>query len=360
MISLKENKKQFIELYHIIEEKINSIDFDLLYQGFKPYDFALYNDNYVFLKDKIIPLDNRFIGNTAIVYEDSYLAIWMIDSVFVHHNSLASKIVHEMFHAFQMSKNELRFPNEFLGLGYLYEKFNIALKYDETKLLLKAYEDEDKEALVKFVSYRERRRKDYLNELNYEEGIETVEGTAKFVELKALKFLDKLEFLKEYDKLKDNIKNLKYYIPIRNVCYDIGALMLLIKERLELNYSYEIKDEQRNNYELIFSEFEAQEIYYENTMLNLNFLEEYYEAIVERIEAILLSNPKIHQIDKIIGFDPLNSFRINNHLYFKYFLMFEHNQKQIYLKNECVVELDEFNQVIAVYERRRDREYIAK
>ena len=85
MISLKENKKQFIELYHIIEEKINSIDFDLLYQGFKPYDFALYNENYVFLKDKIIPIDNRFIGNTAIFYEENYLAIWKVDSVFVHH-----------------------------------------------------------------------------------------------------------------------------------------------------------------------------------------------------------------------------------------------------------------------------------
>ena len=348
---MKNNKKEIVHLFKEIEKRIDALDFNLLYPDFKPYNFAFYDDKIVVFKDKIIPYDNRFVGNTAIVIDDEYLAIWKIDSIFVHYNVLTSKIVHEMFHAWQWSQKELRFPNEFLGLGYLYEKFNISLKYDETKSLLKALEDEDKSALERFVGYRERRRKDYINETTYEEDIETIEGMARYVELQVLKQLDGAEYQKAYDTLKNTIKNIRNYIPIRSISYEIGALMLLVKDLFLLDVKHKIGEETRNIYNILFDSFERKEYFYENTSLNLNFLEEYYEQITSRITYVLSRNPRIHLCDQVIGFDPLNSFRIGQYVYYRHFVMIEHDNKQIFIRNECVGEINEYNQVYIIFER---------
>jgi len=348
---LKNNKKEILHLFKEIEKRIETLDFNILYPDFKPYNFALYNDKIVVFKDRIIPYDNRFMGNTAIVIDGDFLAIWKIDSIYVHFNVLTSKIIHEMFHAWQMSKNELRFPNEFQGLGYLYEKFNISLKYDETKSLLKAYEDDDKSALERFVGYRERRRKDYINETTYEEGIETIEGMARYVELQVLKQLDVAEYQKAYDSLKNTIKNIRNYIPIRSISYEIGALMLLVKDRFLIDVKHNIGEETRNIYNILFDSIERKEYFYENTSLNLDFLEEYYEQIASRITYVLSHNPRINLCDQVIGFDPLNSFRIGQYVYYRHFVMIEQNNKQIFIRSECVGEINEFNQVYIIYER---------
>lgn len=348
---VKQNKKAILDLYKSVEQKIKSLDFEKIYPGFKPYDFALYDENIVVFKDKIIPYDRRFVGNTAIKFDDDFLAIWQIESIYVHYNVLTSKIIHEMFHAWQMNLGEKRFPNEFRGLGYLYEKYNIATKYEETKFLLKAYEEEDLSSLEKFVSLRERRRKDYIYEVEYEEGIETIEGMAKYVELQVLKQLDVNDYQKAYDQLKSGVKNIKNYIPIRIISYDIGALMLLVKDRFGFEVNEKIGIETNNIFHILFDQIEPKDSYYENTVLDLSFLEEYYESIMSRIKYVLGSNPKIHDCDSVIGFDPINSFRIGKYVYYRHFVMIENQSNQKFIPNESVGELDDFNQVYVIYER---------
>lgn len=348
---MKIRKKEIKDLHKLISNKIKSLDFKKIYPGFRPFDFALYTDNFVVLKDQVIKYDNRFIGNTAIIYEGEYLAIWKIDSVFMHYNILTSKIIHEMFHAYQYKSEEKRFPNEFFGLGYLYEKFNIATKYDETKYLLKAIEDDDMTSLLRFIALRERRRRDYENDLLYEEGIETVEGTAKYVELQVLQQISVADYQKTYDELKSNIKNIRNYMPIRHISYDIGCLLLMAKDRFNLDFNYEIGNETRNVYQLLFNEFERIEYFHENTVLDLNFLDEYYQSIVDNVNRVLISNPKIHQCDQVIGFDPLNSFRVDKYVYYRHFVMIRQANKELFIHNESVGEVNEFNQVFAIYER---------
>jgi hypothetical protein len=349
--TLKIRKKDVKELYQSIKGKIKSLDFDKIYKGFKPFDFALYTDDFVVLKDQIIKYDNRFIGNTAIMYEGDYLAIWKIESIFVHFNIITSKIVHEMFHAYQYKCEEKRFPNEFFGLGYKYEKYNIATKYDETKFLLQAIEEEDMTSLLKFITLREKRRSEYEFDLLYEEGIETVEGTAKYVELQVLSQLSLNDYQKVYDEIKNNIKNIKNYIPIRWISYDIGCLILMAKDRFNIEFKAEIGTETNNIYNLIFSDYQAIDFYHANTILDLSFLDQYYQSIVDSINKVLISNPKIHQCDQVIGFDPLNSFRIDKYIYYRHFVMIKQQGKDVFIHNESVGEVNELNQVFAVYER---------
>ncbi|MGD9964592.1 MAG: hypothetical protein AB7S96_04490 [Candidatus Izemoplasmatales bacterium] len=348
---MSSHKREMLELYRNIEKLIERLDFNLIYPGFTRYNFALYNEKIVVFKDLVIPHDQRFTGNTAIIYEGEYIAIWQVETFFLHYHVLASKIVHEMFHAWQFSQGEKRFPNEFIGLGYLYEKYNIALKYDETKMLLKAFEEEDKEALDKFVAYREKRRRDYVNELFYEEGIETIEGMAKFVELEALKQLDTEEYLKAYEALKKAIKNIRNYIPIRNISYEIGALILMTAQKFNMSFVHDIKNEEKPIYDLLFSDFNKESIFYENNNLDLSFLEKYYESIGSRINYVLMNNPKVHKCDKVIGFDPLNSFRIDRYVYYRHFVMIESDNQQLFIANESIGEVNEYNQVFLIYEK---------
>lgn len=347
---VKQSKRDLIELYKQIEKRINSLDFDSIYEGFQPFDFALYDDKIVVFKDKTINYDNRFVGNTAIEYDNKFLAIWRIETIYVNYSILTSKIIHEMFHAYQMKQKEIRFPNEPQGLNYLYEKYNITLKYDETRYLLKAYEEDDFNSLDHFINIRERRRKDYEKECFYEEGIETIEGMARYVELKALNLMDVHEYQKAYDQIKVNLKNLRSYIPVRNISYEIGALMLLIKDKFSLTLSNHIGFESKNLYELLFGNFEKKELYYENSSLDLDFLDKYYQDIFNRISRVLSTNPKVHECDQVIGFDPLNTFRIDHYIYYRHFVMIESRGKQVFIANESVGELNNTNQVFVIYE----------
>lgn len=348
---MKNDKKHLIEIYRTIEKKLKTLNFSDFFPGFQIMDFALYNDKIVVLKDEVIPYDRRFVGNTSIIYNNKRIAIWKIESIYVHFNILTSKIVHEMFHAWQMESGELRFPNEFKGLFYHYEKYNISMKFDETKLLLKAFENEDFEALKQFKTLREKRRLDYGFELGYEEGIETIEGMATFVELEALEHLDPSDFQKAYDKLKESIKNIGHYIPIRAVAYDIGALMLLTAKKYHMDFSHIIGKEKQNIYEIIFNDVETIEFYYENSLVDLNFLDAYYQDTLAKISDILTNSPKVYQCDQVIGFDPLNTFRINQYIYYKHFVMIKSRGEQVFVPTAAVGEINDLQEVFVIYQK---------
>ncbi|MGD9964477.1 MAG: hypothetical protein AB7S96_03900, partial [Candidatus Izemoplasmatales bacterium] len=76
------HKREMLELYRNIEELIENLNFNLIYPGFTKYNFALYNEKIVVFKDLVIPHDHRFTGNTAIIYEGEYIAIWQVETFF--------------------------------------------------------------------------------------------------------------------------------------------------------------------------------------------------------------------------------------------------------------------------------------
>ena len=87
-------------LHGQISEAIKSLDFGKIWDGFTPVKFALYNDKECFFDGEYIEKTVDFCANTAIEYKGEYIAIWYT----VNEMSIpdfASRVVHEMFHAFQ-------------------------------------------------------------------------------------------------------------------------------------------------------------------------------------------------------------------------------------------------------------------
>jgi len=80
-------------------------------------------------------------------------------------------------------------------------------------------------------------------------------------------------------------------------------------------------------------------------------LVEYYQAITYRITAILESNPRVHLCEEVIGFDPLNSFRIGQYVHYRHFVMIQKNNQQLFIHNESVGEINVENRVFVIYEK---------
>jgi hypothetical protein len=236
----------------------NAIDFNLLWNGFSKTKYAVYNDKIFYINDDrglnldlikdefgfVGNVDERFMGNTAIKIGNEYVAIWdqRTISAGMDDAKLASVIIHEMFHCFQASYGEKRYGNEILGIEYPIEKENIALRSLERQYLYDAVFENNKhkknELLIRYFSIRNKREKLNGNVIDYEKGIESLEGTAVFVEFQALKQLTpekgRLELLKEYlgSFSEINIDNL----AIRRSSYNQGMVLCVIADDLLPNW----------------------------------------------------------------------------------------------------------------------------
>ncbi|XFA98136.1 hypothetical protein ACAG96_04455 [Candidatus Izemoplasma sp. B36] len=334
------------KIYSEIKEKLNMISFQNIFNGFKRYPFALYDDKQVLLEDKIIPYDDRFIGNTSIKYNNKYIAIWNMKYPVKDLDQFTSKIVHEMFHAYQGDKHEHRFPNEVSGLFYNLSKDNIGKKLEETKYLINSYLTKDKLDLEKFLTLRGKRRKLYSKSVNYEAGIETIEGYARFIELKTLKFFSLEKYNDEFNKLLDYLKtDYNFYKP-RNVSYEIGALILTVLESLGYDISSNFpRNETIDLYVLPNSEVSVE---YKNNY-NLSWLDDLLSKSNERLDNLLVKNLEEIAFDRVIGFDPMNTKKVKDHLIYNHFILIEKNNKNISMMGCFLMKLNEKNEFTKLY-----------
>ncbi len=216
------------ELYHRIEQRIQSVDFDALWKGFKPLKFALYNSEECFFHGEYIPKSGDFFANTAILYEGEYIAIWNIQGD-MDEDILASKMIHEMFHAFQKQNGESRFPDEMATpLEYRYSVEALTIKAAEDQLLAELSEQFSPELWQKLLRYRKYRRSRYPYEYNYEAAVEQIEGSATYVELAALKQLSPAKYADRLSALREKLRQPENLFPVRILSYDIGALIFLL------------------------------------------------------------------------------------------------------------------------------------
>lgn len=341
-------------LYKEVKKRIERLDLNLLWSGFHYFDFALYSDSIVILDDKEIPYDDRFIGNTAIKLEgDNYIAIWKItgspDSY--DYDILASKLVHEMFHAYQYDNNENRWPNEYEALDYQYSEENLSAKITETELLIKSYQNANLDDFILFASMRKKRAKSYAFEITYETHIETVEGMANYVELKSLEHLSKQKFNDSIHDMIKKLSKLENYLLIRHISYSIGALLMLVAAKTKLNFIHQIGNEEKTIYELITSQLG---ILSESTIKKINIdrkvINDYFNDISVKITRIMnQTGVKKYNVDELIGFDPLNTTKLQNRIYFKYFVAIISGGETKYILGESVGIVDDRNTLVKVY-----------
>ena len=190
--------------------------------------FALYTDNECFFNGAYIKKTNAFFANTSILYNGEWIAIWNVQEE-MNPIVLTSKIIHEMFHGFQMMQNESRFCDDLDALyNYKYEEDNLNLKVKENKLLYSLSTQFDSKTFEEFLQIRKYRSNSFNYYYHYESCIEQIEGTANYVELCSLKQLSPELFEKRFSTMKERIINPSNLFPIRVICYDIGALLLYV------------------------------------------------------------------------------------------------------------------------------------
>ena len=109
------------KLYYEVKSYIDIVDFSKLWRGFESLKFALYSDNECFFDGAYIEKTDVFLANTSIVYNGEWIAIWNVQEE-MNPIVLTSKIIHEMFHGFQMMHNDSRFSDELDALyNYKYD-----------------------------------------------------------------------------------------------------------------------------------------------------------------------------------------------------------------------------------------------
>ncbi len=355
------------QLYERVLSMLRDISFDSIWSGFNLMDFALYNNTTVYLADGEIPYDNRFLGNSSIVYNGGQLAIWEIsneEEVIIE--ELVASIVHEMFHSYQSEQGECRYPNDLIGLDYPLELDNYCYKYEENKLIVRAINSNDyrekMELLHKFITYREYRINKFGEIIKYEWYTETLEGVAEYVGTKALEQISYDLYKKRITEYKKIINNLDMVFDVRRCSYYTGTLFLLLLDDMNIPIPSRIKDEKITIFEQIVKHFHEDYLIlphlnkYSNDLLGAEIEPaltrvEYITIIEEKFTEYNTNKNKLFQdffdnnIKKeegnfsICGYDPMNMVKIDGKIFCSHFinLMNKDTREAIFIQGPIVL-----------------------
>ena len=340
-----------LETYDVIDAILNKIDFNNLFAGFHKYRFALYSSKEIIIDKKAIPYQEDFRGNTSKMYEGEYIAIWNMELDPIDDmEQLAYCLVHEMFHCHQQTNNETRYPSDLELLNYPDDEQIFLEKYNENRYLAYAYEAEDITQMKKFFTIRNSRLKRYPSVVSEELKVETLEGMAEYIGLKAFKYINEEKYnalVKDYlEKLRAE-SNLLF--DARRISYYSGAIFLLCLEMFVFSVNNAFDSEQtiyeQNNIE--FLEIPAEVHPY-------NFVHQNYVEFVKEKEAKIeehISQSKYIVCDaSICGYDPMNMFRVRDLIYCKNFVCLNENGKVKVINSSVVLKLaDGSNQEVVGY-----------
>ncbi len=321
------------ELYNEIVNNIEKICFEKLWAGFHKYEFALYTSQNVLFEDKLFPWDDRFLGNTTIQYEGSYIAIWNVENDFLNDENedidiLTANLIHEMFHAYQCANAEKRFPRDLLTLDYPNNIYNYSLKYEENKVLVDAFYETDivkKKALLnKFYSIRQNRQKLIGDMCRCEYLLETAEGMAEYIGTMALKQLSEEKY---HNRMKSYADNLYVFSPLhldsRRISYYSGAIFLIVSHDLGIEFMHTLSNQDETVFEIISKSLQYVKL--DELQLEEKMIEKFVHENIEQ-KKLLISKFFLKERVSceghfyISGYDPMNMIKIDNQILCKTFI----------------------------------------
>lgn len=334
------------KLYFEINNLIETIDFDAIWKGFKPLKFALYTEKECYFDGNYIEKSDKFLGNTSINYNGEIIAIWCVLED-INPIVLASKMVHEMFHGYQMSNNETRFPDEMDAIyNYQYLNSNLSIKLRENQLINELVKDFNISKFYELLKLRKYRYKNYNYEFVYEAKIEQIEGSANYVELSVLKQLSNDEYLEKLNEMKSNIICPKSLFPIRIISYDIGALLLHILKENNIKFNEDFDD--LTITENLISDIEEATILPSFTLEN--DIEKYLNTSKIIVEKALLENDIVFEGNELLlGFNVYNARYYNNYIISTYFVMFGNKINPTILYGNFVIETQKQGFINKIY-----------
>ncbi len=325
--------------YLALEKRLDKLNFKALWPGFKRFNFALYDGKDVYLNKETKPWDHRFLGCTAIKYNDEFIAIWDLRLIPQDYDLdiLCANIVHEMFHCFQLEKKETKYPNEILGLDYPLLVENQVLRYEEVQYLNRAFLEEDEKLMRRnlnhFMSCRLKREKILGNYIEYEYGLESFEGIPRYVEYKALAQLTSEEYSQStYLNHLEEI-NSKLLI-VRHNCFAPGMLIACILDRLKEGWKDNFIDQKKYSFEILKEFFNIEEVEIKtDEKIKSQFetlIDKRKEEIKELFDSVLKhDHQKIKGNYQLTGFDPMNAVKVGNQVYHQYFLKIKEDDNEI-------------------------------
>lgn len=310
-----------LEIYGKVDEILNSLDFNALFEGFCKYRFALYNRQEIVLDGKVMPYQEDFRGNTAKEYDGVYIAIWEVGFEPIEDvERLAYCLVHEMFHCHQSIK-KIGYPNDLDLLNYPENVENFTKKYNENRYLADAYEQKDIELLRKFAYIREERHQQYPAILSQEWKVEGIEGMAEYIGLKALEHINPKKFeetVRDYlEKLREESDLL---FDVRRISYYVGAIFFLGMEQLGSSVGFEWNSELT-----IYEQNPIDAAGITAEVFAYDFIAENYGKRLEEKETKIREHTTGAEYIKcngiICGYDPMNMFRLRDMIYCSHFVL---------------------------------------
>ena len=334
------------KLYYEIKRYIEIVDFSKLWRGFEPLKFALYSEKECFFDGAYIEKTDAFLANTSILYHGEWIAIWNVQDE-MNPIVLTSKMNHEMFHGFQRMRHDRRFPNELDALyNYQYEEGNLNLKLMENQLLYQLSARFDKAMFEEFLKMRKYRSDAFRYAYHYESGIEQIEGTANFVELQCLKQLSAELFEKALSAARERIIKPNNLLPIRVICYDIGALLLYVMT--ENNIAFEDGFSSVTFAEAILNNVDGKKYVPERNMKCL--LESYNAKASEVIRKAKEKNTIIADAPcDLLGVNVYDAIFCENHIISRYFVMFGSGDNQQIEYGDFVIESNAYMKANKIY-----------
>lgn len=340
-----------VKRYHEIDAVLETLDFGSLYCGFHKYSYAIYNSKEICLNGKMMPYQENFRGNTAIEYDGEFIAIWNIELDPVDDTEVfAYLLVHEMFHCHQRANGETRYPADLVLLNYPCDIDNFEKKYNENLYLAEAYEKNNPKAFQTFAQIRNMRMEAYPDMVRQELRVETVEGMAEYVGLKALQRINGKKFA---EVIKAHLHKLRQQdnllFDVRRISYYSGALYCLCCDR---------------NNGAVHNCFTDERTVYEQNPIALNDCPvaiKHYDFIPAQYAEIMSEREKqiAEGVEKwvytpckasICGYDPMNMFRVGDFLYCRYFICLNCNGTVQTIPTSVILQMEEnSNQNIVGY-----------
>lgn len=337
-------------VYEKVKARIERVDFSLLWKDFKPLKFALYNEKECFFDGNFITKTPLFCANTAVSYNDEMIAIWNLSGMdSIDFDILASKMIHEMFHAFQTEQKECRFPDEMKALlEYQISSENLSVKLMENTLIAKLTQAFNADDFNRLLRLRKTRLVNYPDEYRYEAAVEQIEGSAVYVECGALKQLSQPKYCRKIETMRRQICAAESMLPIRVECYDSGALLFsILKAHTPVDFE---AFTQKLTMVAILEECEplAEALAVNEQILAL--IEQYTTQTKRLVHQALDKKDRAAEGDlKLLSVNIYDARRFEQYIVSTYFVMVEKDGSPLALNGDFVIEMKDENKASSIF-----------
>jgi len=323
----------------------NQLNISGIWPNFNPVPFILYdNESQVAVGDTwprhfsqeeegiwaAEGLDPMLMGNTSMNYHGATVAIWDTRTWTSnpHISVVTSGVAHEMFHAHQQLHMSLPWANELVFPQYPHSPYSIALVLEENKwfeeILKKPSHENIHRCLAKIADLRNLRKAE-IGEMfiEYDKCIESVEGTAAYVEIHTKSRIEGTTTFSAASPYLSTLSSNKLLNNYRQRCYASGLIFCLAADILWPCWLREWVHTNTSIFDWVAGKLPRTIPFITTDQLNLQasskLLDIYHKEKEQKINEFMNQSLTTYSGEiELIGFDPMNLICVGNHCLHKH------------------------------------------